>query len=242
MTRKPGLILAVLLAAFMMVSGFDANAAKAKARVSFLSGAAHWAKTKKGPWKKLKKGQAVHDKWWVKTAADTRLELKLADKSVLRLAADTIIHLENLVYSKKKNKKVYKAKLVAGKAWARVTSLFGNDSSFEVKTRNAVAGVRGTVFRVDVAKDTSTLVRVYSGVVAVSNAPVYARKTKGGKRVEVAGPHEISRKQWEEYVAKAMQEVRVSAKGEISKPRAFTADEDKDDWVAWNQERDQSLP
>jgi len=243
MKSRKGIILVAVFAAAALLAVTTASLAgkKAPGKVSFLSGKAFWGKSKKGPWKSLKKGSGLYQNWWIKTAQDTRMEVMLEDKSILRMSADSLVKLQNLLYNKKGNKKVYKAKIAAGKAWAKVTSLFGEESAFEVSTENAVAGVRGTVFRVNVEEDKSTMVRVYSGVVAVSNAPVYAKKTKGGKRVEVAGPQEVSKKQWEEYVAKAMQEVRVSAAGDISKPSGFNADADKDKWVLWNQERDKEL-
>ncbi|MEZ4271329.1 MAG: FecR domain-containing protein [Myxococcota bacterium] len=43
--------------------------------------------------------------------------------------------------------KVVKARLFVGRLWAKVTSLFSSDSRFEIQTDNAVAGVRGTAFR-----------------------------------------------------------------------------------------------
>lgn len=244
MKSSKGIILVAVFAAAAMLAAATASSATkaAPGKVSFLSGKAFWGKAKSGPWKPLKKGSGLYQNWWIKTDKDARMEVQLEDKSVLRMAADSLVKLENLLYSKKGNKKVYKAKLVAGKAWAKVTSLFGEESAFEVSTENAVAGVRGTVFRVNVEDDKSTMVRVYSGVVAVSNAPIYAKKTKGNERVEVAGPAEVSKKEWEEYVAKAMQEVRVSAAGDISKPAGFEADQDRDKWVLWNQDRDKELP
>ena len=88
------------------------------------------------------------------------------------------------------------------------------------------------------------------------NAPIYAKpgavkktgkfqmpkkgvKPGGPGRVEVAGPHEVTKKEWEEFVAKAMQEVRVAADGKISEPIAFDSSADAaDEWVAWNKSRD----
>ncbi len=177
----------------------------------------------------------------LKTGPASRLEATLADGSKLRLGAGSELSLENLVVGKKREaKKRVTAKLLVGRVWASVTKLFGTDSNFEVKTENAVAGVRGTRFSATRSADGETSVRVYSGQVLVSNKPIYAVEghTKG-KRVEVAGPQEISKKQWEELVAGAMQVVRIAADGAMTAPEGFAlADPAADDWEQWNSERD----
>ena len=67
----------------------------------------------------------------------------------------------------------------------------GGEARFEVKTENAVAGVRGTTFRVDAASDKLVVVRVYSGTVAVAGggaAPPGARGAGGRGAQQVPGP------------------------------------------------------
>ena len=56
------------------------------------------------------------------------------------------------------------------KAWAKVSKMVGSEARFEVKTENAVAGVRGTVFRVNVEEDAATVVKVYEGAVVVQQS------------------------------------------------------------------------
>ncbi len=53
----------------------------------------------------------------------------------------------------------------------------------------------------------------------------------------VQGPIKSSMDQWV-YIIKSMQQIRVSSTGFPSKPESFTATEDRDEWVDWNQERD----
>ena len=54
----------------------------------------------------------------------------------------------------------------------------------------------------------------------------------------MAGPAEISKDQWEDLVAQAMQAVTVAASGEMSRATFAKADPAADDWEAWNEERD----
>ena len=85
----------------------------------------------------------------------------------------------------------------------------------------------------------ATSVKVYGGQVLVSNKPIYAVEghTKA-KRVQVAGPQEVSKKQWEELVTEAMQVVSVAADGSMTQERFALADPAADDWESWNAERD----
>ena len=139
--------------------------------------------------------------------------------------------------------------VILGKAWAKVRKVT-TGNTFEVKTKTAVAGVRGTVFSVMAQKDASTVVKVFEGLVAVNNKPALdsieaaekAQAAKKGERVQVSGPKEISKRAWEEMIAKAMRMVMVAANGEITEPLAFDLEvEKKDDWVVWNMARDAAL-
>jgi hypothetical protein len=208
--------------------------------ITYIEGEALRAKEGAG-WTSLRERSRVFQGDRLKTKKDSRLEATLADGSKLRLGANSELNLAHLsVGKKRKARKKVTAKLIIGRVWASVTSLFGSGSSFEVTTDNAVAGVRGTRFAAARSEDGTTTVKVYSGKVLVSNRPIYAVEghTKG-KRVEVPGPREVSKKQWEELVASAMQVVRVAADGEMTPPQSFEmASAGDDSWEAWNVERD----
>ncbi len=244
--------------AFFLV---NASASDTTATVTRLKGHVR-VKYGKSEFKQLKIGSAVKVGAVISTGKKSRLELKLADNSVIRLGSHSTMTLKQAMFSGEGNKKV-SARLWRGKAYAVVKKLVGKESSFQVRTSTAVAGVRGTAFRIDAKRDKSTVVRVYTGAVAVSNAPIYAKagkpKTSSGKfqmprqgvkpggpgRVEVSGPKEISKKEWEEMVASAMQEIRVSSTGKLSAPVAFDPqkelENDEEGWVAWNKEMDKNI-
>ncbi len=208
--------------------------------VSFVQGSAQRARGGDNNWKALTDKTALFQGDRLKTGDATRLEATLNDGSKLRLAANSELNLERVEVSKKKDSKTVQAKLFFGRMWASVTKLVGSDSKFEVSTANAVAGVRGTRFEAAADSGGKTTVRVFSGRVLVSNQPIYAVKghTKA-TRVEVAGPQEVSKKQWDELVAGAMQMITVAANGEMTQPETFAAaDPAADDWEAWNAERD----
>jgi len=145
------------------------------AKISALDGTAQVARVKTpNSWAPIKKGDEIAQGDTVKTGAKSRVELALTDGSVLRLGPDSKLALQSFVPTEDPNQRKSSFKLWVGRAWAKVAKAAGA-GQFEVETRSAVAGVRGTTFRVNAETDSSTVVRVYAGAVAVNNMPVYAR-------------------------------------------------------------------
>jgi hypothetical protein len=168
----------------------------------------------------------------VETGDRARLELTLPDGSKLRLAPKSKATLDAASFNGKRRERV-SLKLGAGRVWSNVVRGTGGADAFEVRTENAVTGVRGTSFSVLASADASAIVRVYTGTVGVrpgARAP--------GERRPVAGPSQVSKAQWEEIIAKAMQEVRVSAAGEIAPASSFEDEGESLAWAEWNRARD----
>ncbi|MCC6807704.1 MAG: FecR domain-containing protein [Deltaproteobacteria bacterium] len=218
----------------------------AAGKLSFAQGGVFRAEKEEGPYRRISEGGDVFEGDFIKTEAESRAEARLEDRSVIRIGAESRVMIQKAQFNKKDETKQVQVKLVVGRFWAKVTKLFGA-SSFDVETPNAVAGVRGTAFAVDQGADKSTTVRVFNGKVLISNRPIYMtqeppKKTEGppGKkeRKQVAGPQEVSKKQWEEMVAQALQQVKVAANGQMSQEQFAADDAAKDEWVAWNRGRD----
>lgn len=203
----------------------------AAATVSLLTGAAQPGTD--GKLRPLAVGQEVKVGESVKTQKGAKLELSFPDGSRFRVASDAELVLSDADFSGKKRERI-SLKLLAGRAWASVVKATGGKDSFEVETKNAVTGVRGTSFAVLAAADASALVRVYTGTVGVRPSAV-----KKGDRKQVSGPKEIDRRQWEEIVATAMKEVRVSSVGDIAPAQDFEDSGESLEWAQWNQQRDQ---
>lgn len=208
------------------------------ARVSHLDGTATLILAD-GERKPLERGSTVRQGQTVETGPSGKLELQLPDDSVVRLGPSSKLLLREVHFGGTERR--FSAKLAFGKVWSKVTRTLGGEAKFEVETDNAVAGVRGTTFRVDANRDRSVLVRVYAGAVAMAPGAALpsASTTKGRKgRVQVAGPKEISRSEWEVLVGRMMS-LSVNADGTPGEAVAFTDEEEAgDEWVAWNKERD----
>jgi hypothetical protein len=197
----------------------------------------------------LKKNDRIMKGQEVKVGDKSRIELKYPDGTVMRFAERSVIKMDDISYDGKTQNKNVKVNLGSGKVWANVKKLITADSRVEVKTVNAVAGVRGTVYRVNVEEDNSALVKVYDGAVNVSGVPKETAKSSNQftAPVPVDGPrevpppfHEVSMEEWT-VIVKAMQQVSISPQGVASQPQDFTQQQDMDDWVKWNLERDKQL-
>jgi hypothetical protein len=197
----------------------------------------------------LKKGSRIKQNQEVRVAEKSRVELLFPDGTVMRLAEKSRLNLGKIAFDKKTEGKNVNVNLGSGKLWAKVKKLVTPDSSVEVRTTNAVAGVRGTVYRVNVNEDLSAIVKVYDGSVYVANPPSDRLSTAGKitAPVPVAGPHEIappvhevSMEEWH-VIVKSFQQVSISPQGVASQPQDFDPKADADDWVRWNQERDKDV-
>jgi hypothetical protein len=221
---------AAFLAAALIGSA-QLGAASATAQVSALEGKA--TRSRGGAPAALSVGAAVGQGDTIATEPESRLELKFSDASIIRIGQKAKLQLTEAHFGGGPSKRKLTAKLFFGNLWAKVTSAIQGDSKFAVETENAVAGVRGTVFRVDAHEDKSVLVSVYDGAVAVAKPKAAA---KPGERHEVEGPQEISRDQWEKIVGAQMQ-VLISADGTPGEPTALSPDSD-DAFAKWNEDRD----
>jgi len=232
--RKLGTAASLVVGLVLLGAASTAWATPA-ALVTYISGTA--SRVRDGQSEALHTHSELQEGDKVVTAKGARLELTLADKSLLRMDGGSEVTLKTASFEG--DDKKLSAKLSFGKIWAKVNSVLGGQSHFDVETQNAVAGVRGTTFRVDAKHDSSALVRVYAGAVAVlgTRTPRPSHEA-GGARKEVPGPNEVSKTQYEKLLA-AMMQVKVAANGDLGEPEAFTQkDEAKDSWVAFNQQRD----
>ncbi len=242
--RAPHTFAAGVAAALLAAAVAFASPKAPAGTVSFVAGEATRAGA--GAPEKLAVGSIVYPGDVLETHRRTRLEVRLADDSVLRLGPTSRAVVETARFGKTAEGRNVSAKLVVGKIWANVAKAVGGEARFQVQTENAVAGVRGTTFRVDAENDRSVVVKVYSGSVAVASGPIPRPEHRGAQpdkpgRRQIAGPKQISREQWEKIVTSMMQ-VRVSAEGVPAEPEAFAlAGAGHDEWEEWNRSRDAAV-
>lgn len=163
---------------------------------------------KDGKSEALKVGTPVQLEDTLKVAKGN-LKFELNDGSVIALAEGSELKIAKAEFEGQERKgDGFLGFLKAGKLWTSVKKAVGG-APFEVETERAVAGVRGTIFRIDadalVKGAKVSIVQVRDGVVRVNPSASLkkqmAKQTKGaakkGERKQVAGPTEVTADEWE---------------------------------------------
>jgi len=214
---------------------------KGDVRIGYLDGTVRVLPKGTQAWRALNLKDTLQGGDEVTVGRKSRLELILTDQSRLRFADDTRF---TILQAGDENTQDVKVHLAVGRTWANVSKSLGIKRKFEIACDNAIAGVRGTIYRMNVDQDASALVRVYDGEIAVSGAtkPLETPKaigppTKIAGPKKIAGPTKVTMEEWT-VIIRSMQQISIGADGAASKPREFTEQEDRDEWVDWNKARD----
>ncbi len=181
----------------------------------------------------------------IRTAKESRAEITLTDKSVLRIGEQTELELTKASISKKT--KEVQSNLKKGKLWANIAQA-GPSRTFQVKAPTAVCAVRGTIYRIDA--DSTTTVLVYDGAVDVGPlAKLEGKEPKPRPRslephqipgpYEVPPPYQVTLEEWIRIVRGF--QVTVRPDGKYHKRRFDEAEDAKLEWVRWNKDRDRQL-
>jgi hypothetical protein len=182
----------------------------------------------------------------VRTAAESRVEIRLIDDSVLRIGELSELEITSALI--KEDSKQVLSGLNKGRLWANVSRLSGRKDEFQIRAPTAVCAVRGTIYRIDA--DSATTVRVYDGIVDVGPLSKLKTKPETQRRrslepVEVPGPYEIpppyevTLEEWIRIVRGF--QVTVRTDGKYAKSRFDEAEDSRLLWVKWNRERDRSI-
>jgi hypothetical protein len=181
----------------------------------------------------------------IKTAAESRCEVKLNDGSILRIGENSVFDFAESNLSK--STRQVDASLKRGRIWANVAKVFGGGHKFEVKSPTAVCAIRGTIYRMEA--DSTTRVAVYEGKVDVGPSNDLRQQLQQQQRpgapvqvpgpTQIPGPYQVSLEQWVQLVEGYQLEVRTN--GRYAKTKIDSVADAQVDWVRWNKERDQML-
>jgi len=137
-------------------------------------------------------GDSLYPGELLRTGPDAQVELALADGSVVRVMADSLLKLGAVELMANLQRKV-RLDLLRGSLETDVAP-GGAGSVFEVHTRGAVAGVRGTRFRVSAQDDGTRRLETLEGKVALSAEQAEVEVAGGqGSRAKAGMPPEPPR-------------------------------------------------
>ena len=95
-------------------------------------------------------GFDIYEKDTIISQSDGRIRFNMNDGSVINIASGTRLVIKESVYKPKKKVRTTFIDMILGKAYFIVKKMSGyNKSKFEVKTKTAVVGVRGSEFLIE---------------------------------------------------------------------------------------------
>ena len=142
--------------------------AEVKATLKDLKGTVEVKMSEETKWTPAKEGMKVGSGVMIRCMAASSAFVLWAEGNIIKVYAMTTFELKSLTTDPAKKVENSNVGLTTGKILAKAKSLANPESSFEVKTPTAIAGVRGTDFGVEVAQDQTTSIAVISGSVAVT--------------------------------------------------------------------------
>ena len=153
---------------------FAAKKIKGLAKISSIQGEVQVEKS--GKWQTAKEGGLLQQGDKIKTGAKSSCILKWSQGNVLKLKAFTTITIDKLEKNPAAGAENSSINMSSGKVMGKAKKLKGAESSYEIRTPTAIAGVRGTKLGVGVDADETTSVECLEGIVSV-------RGTAGGEVV-----------------------------------------------------------
>ena len=202
-------VAALLLATVSALTGAARADAPGEIVDSFREGNADASASEPALFKPLALGDHLVEGEQLRTQAGARLELRFGSGTIVRVGESSALRLSEAPPAGGR----FRAKLVFGNFWAHVRKLLVGET-FAVETENAVAGVRGTIFRVESGREEDR-VRVYEGRVQVESR--HAAQTN-----ELDSNHEL----------------RIGKDGSRGASTPFTPEsEEKSPFMQWVRER-----
>ena len=231
--------------------------------VTYVQGSVKKKPAESEEWQRAQEQTEVYTGEKVRTFEESRAEMELRELDVLRLAPNTTIDIVKLYEETKEQLDETQIDVEEGDLWALVGEVSA-EATFEINSPVTGSAITGTKLRIGVAVDSTTLLKVYTGEVKITNAPsrtgltpmplpkIAPTEGKAPGSIEgpgsvqgptsVEGPKSVTLEEWV-YIVKNMQQIRVDSRGQVISSGDFTKDdpEEQSDWVKWNLERDRLL-
>lgn len=147
--------LAVLISLTFIMDAYGADKPLPTAFIASMSGKVQIWLNSDDNWSDAKTGLVLEEGDKIKTGSDSEAVLQWGNGHKLKVYALSIINIDQL--SAKGTTEKTGLSIEEGKIFAKANKLKSDNSSFQVATPTAVAGVRGTQFLIDVTEGASTI-------------------------------------------------------------------------------------
>lgn len=164
----------------------------------------------------------------ITTDTSGEAELEFPSGSVARVDHQTTLTLTDHFFDENSGTSETSLFLKLGRVWSRVAKLATPASSWEVKTSNIVAAVRGTAFNVGFTKDKKSRILVDKDSVSL--------KALNSDTKEVLGETIVQEKKFVEL--DAAKKILPAGKIEATAPPAGFVE---DEWITKNQKQDEAI-
>lgn len=136
--------------------------------VAFIKGDVRYYRSDGDEGRVLQAGERLEEGGRIETGADGSVEVTFGDGSSFHLKPDSVL---SIVRSRLKGDDFVLRNLFlkTGRVVSRIRKATGREHRYKIRTPSAVAGVRGTEFRVSVDAEETTRSEVLSGTVAVES-------------------------------------------------------------------------
>ncbi len=129
----------------------------------------------------------------LKTGSESKCEVLLVDKSLIRMGEKTIYTFKT--YKNENNSVKCEGELLDGVVWSKVDTESGK-RDFKIASPVAVAAVVGTIYKVEYGKNKKGVISVLEGRVNINPWVKRDKKSRSLKPKEIDGPKEVSLKDW----------------------------------------------
>ncbi len=206
--------------------------------VGYLKNHAEYFHKKENQWKAVELNQQIRDETRLRTGDTGRLEILFDGGRLVRLAQNTELNL--LKTNPERQAESVVVKLVSGRLWGSVLRKNKHKRKMQIRTPMALIGIRGTQFDVLLQNESSRLkLTVLRGLIEISPPHQIKGPEEIGGPIEVEAPRKLSFDDW--LIGLKSQQIMTITAGELPIIEEGIPATDMDEWIHFNQQRDQEL-
>ena len=126
-------------------------------------------------WKAAEAGSVLPVAGKIRTAAESRAEIQLADKSIIRLVENSEFEIHNFQYDRRDGRRESAVNVKLGNMLGHITPREMEESTFDIYGGGTAIAIRGTVLRTSLDEEGTTRMSVLEGLTTL--------KAKGSREV-----------------------------------------------------------